>query len=193
MSYGLQIGWRYLYSSRRATVSMIALIAITGVALGVAALLSVLAITTGFEQAFREKVLGVNAHVLILKYGRDFKEYRDVLDGLRVRPDVLGAAPFLITEMMLSKGDRLSGVLVKGVDPNVLGDVLDLPSQIIEGSLDGLRLPNAKPARASSETVEPTDTKRRIPVWEKDSKKIATLPNVQTASPTAVQAALLDD
>ena len=67
MSYSLEIGVRYLRSKKRATVSMITLISIFGVALGVAALLAVLSITTGFEKAFRDRVLGVNAHVLVLK------------------------------------------------------------------------------------------------------------------------------
>ena len=77
MSYALQVGVRYLRSKKRATVSVIALIAVTGVALGVAALLAVMSITAGFQREFRDKVLGVNAHVLVLKYGLDFDEYRE--------------------------------------------------------------------------------------------------------------------
>ncbi|MBC7173254.1 MAG: ABC transporter permease, partial [Polyangiaceae bacterium] len=66
MAYALQIGIRYLRSKKRRTVSVITFISITGVALGVAALLSVLSITSGFQQEFRSKVLGVNAHVLVM-------------------------------------------------------------------------------------------------------------------------------
>lgn len=146
MSYALQVGVRYLRSKKRATVSVIALIAVTGVALGVAALLAVMSITSGFQREFRDKVLGVNAHVLVLKYGLDFDEYRDVIDRTRKVEGVVGAAPFIINEMMLAKGDRLSGVLVKGVDPAGIKDVLDLPNQLIDGSLDGLRRPGAMPA-----------------------------------------------
>ncbi len=145
VSYSLQIGARYLRSKKRATVSMITLISIIGVALGVAALLAVLSITTGFEKAFRDKVLGVNAHVLVLKYGREFRDYRDVLATVGEMPEVAGIAPFSINEMMLTKGERRGVVLVKGVTPEGLQTVLDLPHQFVAGGLEGLRRPGAVP------------------------------------------------
>lgn len=145
MAYSLHIGARYLRSKKRRTISVITFIAVTGVALGVAALLAVLSITSGFQTAFRNKVLGVNAHVLVMKYGIDFQEYRDVMKTARALPEVVGAGPFLINEMMLAKGDRLSGVLVKGVDPKEMPGVLDLPDQIVDGTLRGLRKEGAAP------------------------------------------------
>jgi lipoprotein-releasing system permease protein len=149
VSYSLQIGVRYLRSKKRATVSMITLISIIGVALGVAALLAVLSITTGFEKAFRDKVLGVNAHVLVLKYGREFRDYRDVLASVGGMPEVAGIAPFSINEMMLTKGERRGVVLVKGVTPEGLHTVLDLPHQMVSGSLKGLRRPGSVPTRSA--------------------------------------------
>jgi len=144
--YALDVGFRYLRSKKRATVSVISVIAVTGVALGVGALLAVVSITSGFQDEFRNKVLGVNAHVLVLKYGLNFDEYRDVVARARKLPNVVGAAPFIINEMMLAKGDRLSGVLIKGVDPEKMETVLDLPSQLKGGSLVGLRQAGARPA-----------------------------------------------
>ena len=135
---------------------MITLISIVGVALGVAALLAVLSITTGFENAFRDKVLGVNAHVLVLKYGREFRDYRDVLSTVGDMPEVAGIAPFSINEMMLTKGERRSVVLVKGVTPEGLRTVLDLPEQMIAGNLEGLRRPGSLPTQTADPT--PTDT-----------------------------------
>ncbi|MDB4977762.1 MAG: Lipoprotein releasing system transrane protein LolC [Myxococcaceae bacterium] len=145
LSYALSIGLRYLRSKKRKTISVITFIAVAGVALGVGALLTVMAITGGFQDATRNKILGVNAHVLILKYGLDFGEYREVVDHAEELPEVAGAAPFVIHEMMLAKGDRLSVVLVKGIDPDRVGRVLDLPSQILKGSLKGLRLSGREP------------------------------------------------
>src|SRR5690606_31563256 len=118
---------------------------VAGVALGVAALLVVMSITSGFQLEFRDKVLGVNAHVLVMKYGLDFEEYEDVMARAREMPEVAGAAPFVINEMMLARGDRIAGVLVKGVDPVSMPTVLDLPSQLVAGSLDGLRREGAAP------------------------------------------------
>jgi lipoprotein-releasing system permease protein len=155
MLYALRIGLRYLRSTRHGTISVITFIAVTGVALGVAALLTVQAITSGFQKEFRDKVLGVNAHVLVLKYGLDFHEYRDVIAMAEPMPEVTGAAPFLINEMMLAKEDRLSGVLVKGVDPDRLGQVLDLPDQLVQGGLEGLRLPGAQPPRDPERDARP--------------------------------------
>ncbi|MEM9072630.1 MAG: ABC transporter permease [Myxococcota bacterium] len=146
MAYTLEIGIRYLRSKKRKTISVITFIAVAGVALGVAALLAVLAITTGFQKEFRDKVLGVNAHVLVMKYGVDFDEYRDVMQRAEEMPEVAGVGPFLIIEMMMAKDDRLSGVLVKGIDPERMPQVLDLPSQLIDGSLRGLRVEGARPA-----------------------------------------------
>ncbi len=150
VSYSLQIGVRYLRSKKRATVSMITLISIIGVALGVAALLAVLSITTGFEKSFRDKVLGVNAHVLVLKYGREFRDYRDVLATVGEMPEVAGIAPFSINEMMITKGERRGVVLVKGVTPEGVRTVLDLPQQIVAGGLDGLRRPGSVPTRTAN-------------------------------------------
>ncbi len=139
MAYALEIGKRYLRSRKQSTISVITVIAVSGVALGVAALLTVLSITSGFQKEFRDKVLGVNAHVLVLKYGVDFDEYHDVMNTVRAMPEVAGVGPFLINEMMLANGDRLGGVLVKGIDPELMPEVLDLPTQIIDGSLRGMR------------------------------------------------------
>ena len=145
MAYAVQIGWRHLRARKRGTVATIAAVAVGGVALGVGALLTVLSITTGFQREFRAKVLGVNAHVLVLKYGLDFEEYRDVVARAEALPQVAGAAPFVVREMMAVSGDRIQGVLVKGVDPERVGQVLDLPKQLVAGSLKGLRLPGARP------------------------------------------------
>ena len=97
------------------------------------------------KQEFKRKVLGVNAHVLVLKYGTDFSEYPEVMDMARRIRGVTGTAPFVINEMMILKGNEISGVLLKGIDPNVVGTVLDLPGHMVKGSLRGLRLPGAHP------------------------------------------------
>lgn len=151
MSFTLTVAWRYLRARRRASVSVIGGIAILGITLGVGVLCAVLAVTSGFQEAFREKVLGVNAHLLVLKYGWDFTEYRDVMTRVRATPGVVGAAPFLINPMMITRGDRIAGVLVKGVDPARLGDVLDLPTYLAQGGIEGMRRPGAEPPAVQGE------------------------------------------
>lgn len=148
MAYPLFIGSRYLRSRKRSSISAIGIIAIAGIALGVASLSVVMSISSGFQAKFIEKVLGVNGHVLVMKYGLDYTEYREVMDKVSRLPRVRGVAPFVIQEMMIAKGDSSSGVLLKGVDPTLLGDVLDLPKHVTQGSLDGMRVPGSKPAPA---------------------------------------------
>lgn len=155
--YAGRIGWRYLRSKKRRTVSVITVIAVSGVALGVAALLCVMSITSGFQDEFRDKVLGVNAHVLVLKYGLDFEEYRNVVERAREMPEVQGAAPFFINEMLLGKDDRTTAVLVKGVDPELMPGVLDLPDQMVQGSLRGLRAEGAAPPVRPEDLLNPIE------------------------------------
>jgi lipoprotein-releasing system permease protein len=172
MGYPLTLALRYLGSRKRASISVGTMFAILGVALGVAALATVMSVTGGFQEQFREKVLGVNAHVLVLKYSTEFRDYRDVMARVKTVKGVLGAAPFSINPMMLTHGEATAtGVLLKGVDPkDSLGvdappgvpPVLDLPRHIVEGEsgtcgpegdlkcgieqLRGLRRADAKPA-----------------------------------------------
>ena len=167
MGYPLELALRYMSSKKRAFVSVGTSFAMLGVTLGVAALATVMSVTGGFQEQFREKVLGVNAHVLVLKYSIDFHEYGDIMkqvDGLEATAPILpfcpwsfcpmrttkvtGVAPFIINPMMVTHGDRTAtGVLLKGVDPVLMPKVLDLPKYILPGgSLDGLRKPGAKPA-----------------------------------------------
>jgi lipoprotein-releasing system permease protein len=145
MGFPLDLALRYMQSKKRTFVSIGTMFAVIGVALGVAALATVMSVTGGFRAQFRDKVLGVNAHVLILKYSSDFREYREIMKKMKGVPGVTGIAPFVINPMMVTHGDRTAtGVLLKGVDPGLMPKVLDLPSHIREGSLAGLRGPNAK-------------------------------------------------
>lgn len=146
MGFALRVAFRYMSSKRRAFISMGTLFATFGVALGTAALATVLGVTGGFRAQFREKVLGVNAHVLVLKYASEFTEYREIMEKLEPMPEITGIAPFVINPMMLTHNDHTAtGVLVKGVDPARVGDVLDVPRHIVEGSMQGLRLLGATP------------------------------------------------
>ena len=150
---------RYMGAKKRAFISVGTAFAMLGVMLGVAALSIVISVTGGFKDQFREKVLGVNAHVLVLKYSIDFREYREVMNKVRGITGVIGVAPFIINPMMVTHGDHTAtGVLLKGVDPVLLPKVLDLPKHITDGSLEGMRRPGAAPqngARIRSFAIPP--------------------------------------
>ncbi len=118
--------------------SIFTTVSIVGVALGVAALTVVLSVTTGFQASFKQKVLGVNAHILVMKYGRDFGDYRDVMKTAAALPHVAAVAPFTFEQMLLSSGRGTSGVLVKGIDPKAAGAVLDVGERLEKGKLSDL-------------------------------------------------------
>lgn len=156
MGYPVQIALRYLGSKKRAFVSVGTAFAMLGVALGVAALAIVMSVTGGFQDQFREKVLGVNAHVIVLKYAIHFRDYREVMKKVQAVPGVAAVAPFVINPMMITHGDRTAtGVLLKGVDPEQMPKVLDLPRHIVEGSLEGMRKAGAKPPEPPREIFAP--------------------------------------
>src|SRR6478672_2274051 len=106
MGFPLVLAVRYLRSKKRSFISIGTVFAMLGVTLGVAALTIVMSVTGGFQEQFREKVLGVNAHVLVLKYSIDFREYRDVMKKVEGVKGVVGIAPFVINPMMVTHGDR---------------------------------------------------------------------------------------
>jgi lipoprotein-releasing system permease protein len=157
MGYPLSLALRYLGSKKRAFVSVGTAFAILGVTLGVAALAIVMSVTGGFQEQFREKVLGVNAHVLVLKYSIDFREYREVMKKVEHVKGVIGTAPFVINPMMVTHGDRTAtGVLLKGVDPDLMPKVLDLPKHMVEGALGDA------PVRPANGGFLDEETARRI-------------------------------
>jgi lipoprotein-releasing system permease protein len=115
-------------------------VSVLGVVFGVAALTVVLSVTTGFQQQFRDKVLGVNAHVIITKNTNDFIEYEEVEKmAWKIDPEVIAVQPFVFVEMLVTRGKGdVSGVAIKGVDPARVSKVLALHEHMIEGSVDAL-------------------------------------------------------
>lgn len=150
MAFALNLALRYMRSKKRGFISVSTIFAILGVALGTAALAAVMSVTGGFRAEFQKKVLGVNAHVMVLR--ASFRDYREVIEKVRHLPEVIGVAPFVLNPMMIThQGQTATGVLLKGIDPDEVGSVLDLPDQMVAGSLDGLRPPEpAEPPEPSA-------------------------------------------
>lgn len=134
-----------------ALFSVFTSVSVLGVAFGVAALTIVLAVTTGFEAQFREKVLGVNAHVIVQKSQSTFADYRDVMEKAKATdPDVIAVQPFIFAEMLATRGKgHLSGVAIKGIDPKMVSKVLDLQKHMIEGTVESLIEPEPSATEAA--------------------------------------------
>jgi len=189
MGFPLDLALRYMGSKKLAFISVGTLFATLGVALGVGALATVMSVTGGFRAQFREKVLGVNAHVLVLKYATDFREYRQVMEKMKAVPGVTGVAPFVINPMMITHADRTAtGVLLKGVDPSKVKQVLDLPQHIVEGSLDGLRLTDSKPPERRRKGLLDDALDARLSDTVLGGEPLPPLPSGSSAAPAAPSA-----
>jgi lipoprotein-releasing system permease protein len=139
VSWELFVGLRYLRSRRRAAfLSLISVISLLGVTIGVATLDIVLAVMTGFEQDLRDKILGMNPHVVVVSYGGPVEGGPGVVDKVRAVPGVVAAAPFIYGQAMLTVGRSASGVVVRGIDPAATGGVVDVEKHLKSGSLDNL-------------------------------------------------------
>lgn len=144
MNYELFIGLRYLRARRRETfISLITVISILGVMIGVMTLNVVMAVMTGFEEVLRDRLLGINAHVAVLHSGNRMAEYRKLIDLIMQEKGVVAAAPSVYGQVMVASGGRVSGVLVRGIDPDRANRVVDIQQYIKEGSLQGLKMAHA--------------------------------------------------
>ncbi|MBL0714142.1 MAG: lipoprotein-releasing ABC transporter permease subunit [Desulfosarcina sp.] len=118
MRFELFIGGRYLKARRKqAFISLITILSTAGVAVGVMALIVVIAVMTGAQSEFRSRILGVQSHVVLMRYGGEFSEYPEVIRRIRQDGDVVAARPFILTQVMLRSPTGLSGAVLKGVDP----------------------------------------------------------------------------
>jgi len=139
MGYEWFISLRYLKARRRqGFISLISIISVAGVTVGVMALIVVLAVMTGFTDSLREKILGINSHIVIQRLGRGITDYRKVSAMVLQTKGVLAATPYTYSQTMLSVPDASSGVVVRGIDPATANNVLSLSNQLVEGSVDAL-------------------------------------------------------
>jgi lipoprotein-releasing system permease protein len=122
-----------------------------GVALGVMALIVVIAVMTGFGQNLRDKILGTNSHIVVTQLiNGGMEDYENVLERIKTVPDVRDAAPFILKQVMLTFRQRSSGVVVRGVDPEREGNISDLQKNLTEGKLVYLDRAPPRPSRDDS-------------------------------------------
>ncbi|HXG30200.1 MAG TPA: lipoprotein-releasing ABC transporter permease subunit [Thermodesulfobacteriota bacterium] len=134
MKYELFIGLRYLRSKRRqAFISIIGLISILGVFIGVMALNVVLGVMRGFEEELRDKILGVNSHLVVLSYDGPMEDYERIRKEVSAFPDVSGASPFIYGQGMLVSETNVAGAVIRGIDPQTAGMVTNIEAAVGRG------------------------------------------------------------
>src|SRR5262245_48477763 len=138
MPFELLIGLRYLRAKGgRGFLSLLTLIAMAGMAIGVMALIVVLAVMSGFEDELRSKILGTTSHILVMEVsGRGIEDPARALGVIRAHPTVRSAAPFVLQQVMLSHGDSATGVVLRGIDPEA--ERRELQQRVKQGNLADL-------------------------------------------------------
>jgi lipoprotein-releasing system permease protein len=138
MPFELHVALRYLLARRKqAFISVISLISILGVVVGVMALVIALALMTGLQTELRDRLLGATAHVFVAKAG-GFADYHADVAKLMKMPHVVGAAPTVIGQGLVTNGDRHKFLSIKGIDPALERRVTDIGGAMKAGRLSDL-------------------------------------------------------
>ncbi|OHC63327.1 MAG: cell division protein FtsX [Rhodocyclales bacterium GWA2_65_19] len=138
--YELFIGLRYTRAKRRNQfISFISLISMLGMALGVMALIVVLSVMNGFQKEIRARMLGASPHLEVVADGGRMEGWQPLLEDVARHPQVDAAAPYIAGQGMLSFGQSVQGVMVRGIDPQREAAVTGMADKMKLGALDDLR------------------------------------------------------
>jgi lipoprotein-releasing system permease protein len=146
MRFELFIATRYLRAKRRhAFIGIITGISVLGVAAGVASLVVALAINNGFRQDLQQRLLGSTSHISLQRIADDgIKDWPALMDRLAKQPHVVAAAPAIFEQVLISRGPRARGAVLKGMIPKYERRVGDLLNSVKEGSAATLEEPVAR-------------------------------------------------
>jgi len=136
----LFISWRYLITKRKEKfISLISLVSICGVAIGVTALIVVIAVMSGFDRDLRDKIVGNYSHITITGYnGLSDNQYKEIVGKLVSSSHVQGLSPYVQGQLLLKEGNRYFAVSFKGIEPDIEKQVTRLNQYVTRGSLDNL-------------------------------------------------------
>ncbi len=136
------IGLRYTYIKRKNHfISFISLMSVLGIALGVGVLIAVLSVMNGFNREIRAQMLSGTPHITVGKIGAPLLEWESLQKRLREYPKIIGAAPYVYNQGMLSSSStgRVQGVLIRGIDAKQIKDVYPLSEHLTKGKLKDLK------------------------------------------------------
>ncbi|MEW6519365.1 MAG: lipoprotein-releasing ABC transporter permease subunit [Thermodesulfobacteriota bacterium] len=146
MRFETFICFRYLKAKRKqGFISLITFISVAGVAVGVMALIVVLAVMAGFTSELRNKILGVNSHIVVQKLGGGIDDYPALIDSIAQTPGVKSVTPYIYSQTMITNGNNGTGIVLRGIDPASATSVLSLSSQLTEGNISGLSRSEKQP------------------------------------------------
>lgn len=142
-SYESFIGFRFLMTKRSTNViSLITLISVVAVTVSCAGMIVVLSVMNGFTETLRDKILGANAHLMVMKYGSDFNHYDKIIDKTKNIDGITEINPFVLKEGMISSENNISGALFIGVELEGVSKNEHLLSYISTESIENLKNPS---------------------------------------------------
>ena len=157
LPYEIFVGLRYLRAKRRTrTISLNTFISITGITLGVAALIGTLGIMTGFKEDMQAKILGTTSHVVVQARGQQtMAGYSELIHQVEEVPGVVAATPYIFKQVLLTSKTGVRGVVLRGIDPNKEPEVTEMTKNVKSGTVQDLavqRQPKPAPADTSTQT-----------------------------------------
>jgi lipoprotein-releasing system permease protein len=133
------IGLRYTRAKRRNHfISFISSSSMLGIALGVTALITVLSVMNGFEKELRHRMLGMSSHVVVNTSSNSWSNWQELAQDLRNKPRVLGVAPFIQGQAMVTYNKNVKGSFLQGIDPELEPQVSQVKDKIVAGNFDKL-------------------------------------------------------
>ncbi len=136
----LFIGLRYTRAKRRNHfISFISLISMLGIALGVMALIVVLSVMNGFEKELRGRILGMVSHVTVTSFDSQLQDWQSLRDRVKAHDSVIGGAPYIEAEAMISNLSSVSGSIIRGIDPAYETEVSEIHEHMKFGKLSDLK------------------------------------------------------
>ncbi len=139
------IGLKYLLAKRKQTfISIITVISVSGVAVGVMALIIVLAVMSGFEMELKDRILGATAHVHVTSLEGSVADPFALARRVGEVDEVVATSPYIFSQVMISSGTSSTGAVLRGVDVDTIGTVTRLPRDIRMGRIEDLRKKSGK-------------------------------------------------
>ena len=137
LPYEIFVGLRYLRAKRRTrTISFNTFISITGITLGVAALIGTLGIMTGFKEDMQAKILGTTSHIVVQERGQQsMVRHTDLVTKIEEVPGVIAATPYIFKQVLLTSKTGVQGIILRGIDPDKETKVTEVEGNVKHGQL----------------------------------------------------------
>jgi len=167
--YELFISLKYLRGKRKQKfISLITFFSIIGVMVGVMTLIIVLSVMSGFEREVRARILGINAHIFVLNFRGPFSQYQPIIDKIKQIKGVVGVTPFIYAQVMVSSGQRVSGAVLRGINPKTVSKVTNLANILKTGTLQSLNMPKTVDGQRLPGLIMGQELAKNLGVWMGD-------------------------